>query len=234
MAPAAGAGCQERPSRRGTGADNSRFRLSNRCLVLYMKRVSGRVDEQLSRLREADRGDRRQAPGASPPQRRQRRQHARRGLPPRGQGRPSAQADLQPPDSLAEDASRPPSAQAPLFRLHRAPHHGLPAARRRPCLRRGPGSDRRARALPRPHRHDHRPGEGVRYRGPGRPQLRHGQSRRLPQGVAPAAAGGAFSGARTDPDRHAGCLSRRRRRGARASRGHRPLHRGLPRCQVSR
>ena len=86
---------------------------------------------------------RRQAPGASPSQRRQRRQHARRGFPPRGQGRPAAEADLQPPHSLAEDTGRPSPAPAPLLRLHLAPRDRLRAAGRRSRLRRGQGRHRR-------------------------------------------------------------------------------------------
>ena len=55
---------------------------------------------------------------------------------------------------------------------------------------------RRARPFPRSFGHGHRPREGCRYRGPGAPQFRHGAPRRLSQGRAADAHGGALPACR--------------------------------------
>ncbi len=96
-------------------------------------------------------------------------------------------------------------------------------------LRRGLGHRRRSRPVPRPRGHGAGPRARLRHRDAREAQFRHGPARGLPQGAASDAPRRAVPPARPRADRHAGRLSRRRRRGARPGGGDRPCRRDLPR-----
>ena len=134
------------------------------------------------------------------------------------------QGHLLQPDAVAGDADRAPSAAAVHARLRQRDLHRLPGAARRPRVRRRPVDRRRAGALQRPAVHGDRPPEGARHQGARGAQLRHVAARGLPQGAAPDEAGREVRPAGLHVRRHAGRLSRHRRRGARPVGGDRPQH----------
>ena len=82
--------------------------------------------------------------------------------------------------------------------------------------------------LERPQRRGDRPGEGRRHRFAHQAQFRHAAAGGLSQGAAPDEARRPLPAAGGHPGRHAGRLSRPRRRGARPGRGDRQLDRHLP------
>ena len=138
-----------------------------------------------------------------------------------GAGARAAAEDLRGADALAEGAALPPPGAPVHAGLHRAAVRGLHRAARRPPFRRRPGRGRRLRHLRRHARPGARAPEGAQHEGEGAAQLRPAQARGLPQGAAPDGAGRAHAPADHLPDRHAGRLPRRRRRGARPGRGDR-------------
>ena len=107
--------------------------------------------------------------------------------------------------------------------------HRLRRAARRPGLRRRRRRGRRPRALRRPAGGGARAPEGAQTKENLRAQLRHAETRGLPQGAAADGAGRALRLPLVSLDRHARRLPGHRRRGARPGRGHRAKH--LPRCR---
>ena len=143
-----------------------------------------------------------------------------------GQGRQGARRALHRPHPLAEDASGPASAAAPLRRLHRRADRGFHPARRRPLLRRGRSHPVRPRTVSRPVGRRDRPGEGLRHGVAAQAQFRHGQARGLSQGGARHATRRPLRPACHLLRRHRRRLSRHRGRRARPGGSHRPRHRG--------
>ena len=132
------------------------------------------------------------------------------------------QGHLRQAHAVAGGAGGAPSAAAVHARLRRGDLHRLRRTARRPRLRRRPVDRRRAGALQRPAGDGDRPPEGARHQGARLPQLRHAAAGGLPQGAAADEAGREVRPAGVHLRRHAGRLSRHRRRGARPVRGDRP------------
>src|ERR1044072_8313343 len=128
--------------------------------------------------------------------------------------------------ALAEDAGGPPRRAPVHARLRRAPDGGLGRDPRRPLLRRRPGPRLWPRHLPRHQRRGGRPPEGARHAPAHPPQLRPAAARGLPQAPPPHPPRRALGAAGPELRRHAGRLSRHRRRGARPGRGDRAQPRG--------
>ena len=104
--------------------------------------------------------------------------------------------------------------------------HGRHRAPRRSPLPRRPGDRRRLLPHRRPAGRLRRPPEGRRGQRERPAQLRHAPSRGLPQGDPPVPARRAAAAASRHLHRHARRVPRAGVRGARRSRGHRPLDRG--------
>ncbi len=122
-------------------------------------------------------------------------------------------------------AARPggaPSRAALPARLRRAAVHRVRRAPRRSALRRRRRHRLRLRPLPRRAGHGLRPPEGPRHEAEGAAQLRLRPAGGLSQGAAGDADGRQVRPADHRLRRHAGGLPRRRIRGARHRRGHRP------------
>ena len=147
------------------------------------------------------------------------RRRDRRPAPPH---RSDPRRDLQAPDAVAARPGGAPSRAALPPRLRRAAVHRVRRAPRRSALRRRRRHRLRLRPLPRRAGAGLRPPEGPRHEAEGAAQLRLRPAGGLPQGAARDADGRQVRPADHRLRRHAGGLSRRRVRGARHRRGHRP------------
>ena len=122
--------------------------------------------------------------------------------------------------AVADHAAGASSAATLHARLRVDDFHRLAGVARRSYVQRRFGHRRRPGASRRAAGDGDRSPEGTRHQGASAAQLRHAETRRLPQGAAPDAHGRALSNSAHHADRHARRLSGHRLRGARTERGH--------------